>query len=119
MEKASAALQNVEGGGELMTKLKDLFGSATDSLKGVTDKASAEAAASKLDVLSGSVDGILAMIGKLPEEARTAVRGLVTEGMGGLRAMAEKVLAMPEVKDSLQPALDKLMEKLKGISGSE
>jgi hypothetical protein len=117
VEKATSALKGVEGGGEVLAKIKDLFASATESLKGVTDKASAEAAVSKLSGLTGSVDGLAGMLDKLPDEAKTAVKGVIGQGMENLKALVDKVLAIPGVQSVLKPTVDQLMSKLEGIVG--
>jgi hypothetical protein len=117
IEKAASALKGVEGGGEALAKIKDLFGSATESLKGVTDKVSAEAAVSKLTDLSGSVDGLKGMLDKLPAAAKTTVQGVIGQGVDGLKALVEKVMALPGVQDVLKPTVDQLMSKLEGFVG--
>ncbi len=117
-EKAAATLEGIDGGGEMMTKVKDFFSTAQKTLSGITNKESAQAAVAKLGDLNGMVDSISEMTGKLPEEAQAAVGSMMASGMAMLNALAEKVNAMPGVSDVIKPKLDELMEKLKDLSGN-
>jgi vacuolar-type H+-ATPase subunit E/Vma4 len=116
-DKASAALESVAGGDELMTGLKDLFASAKESFEGITDSATADAAVSKFGELSNSVDGLAAMIEKLPAEAKPAVQSVIQQGIAQLKALADKVLAISGVQDVLKPSVDHLMAKLQAVAG--
>lgn len=117
MDQASSALEGIEGGSEMLTQLKDLFGSLQSTLQGVTDSASAEAAVSKLDELSGSLEGLSSQAAELPSEAATAVKALIAQGIEQLKALADKALALPGVQETLKPKLDEMMEKLQQLVG--
>jgi ABC-type transporter Mla subunit MlaD len=112
--KASSALEGIEGGAEMVAKIKDFFGSAQTALQGVRDPDSAQAALAKLN--SGA-DGLSAMSGKLPEEARSAIVPLIEQGLAQLKPLIEKVAAMPNIGE-LKPQLDALSEKLAALSKS-
>ena len=112
-ESAKSALESVDGGGEIMTKMSGLFTSAHDALHDVTDGDTAQAAASKLDELTSGLDGMAAMMSKLPEEARTAVGSMVEQGVTQLEALVDKI--DPTISDVVKPKLDALVEKLKSL----
>lgn len=118
-EKASAALESVEGGGKLLTGIKDFFSSAEESLKGITDKASAEAALPKFDELASSLDGLAESAAKLPEEAMSAVKSVFEKGVAEIKSLAEKVFDIEGVEEVVKPKLDELMDKLKSLTGNE
>ena len=116
-EKAASALEGIDGGGEMLTQVKEFFGSAQETLKGITNKESAEAAVSKLGDLDGAIAKISEMAGKLPESAQAAIGPMIAAGTAQLKALIEKVNAIPGVSDVIKPKLTELMDKLKGLSG--
>ena len=118
VETASAALKDIDGGSEILTKAKDVFASAQTTLKGITDKASAEAAMAKLGDLDGAIDSLGELTGKLPETAKTALGGVIDQGVEQLKALFDKMKDMPGVSDVIKPRMDALIEKLSGMIGS-
>jgi len=118
VEKASSALKDIDGGSEILTKAKDFFASAQTTIKGITDKASAEAAMTKLGDLDGAIDSLGEMAGKLPETAKTALSSVIDQGIKQLNALVEKIKEMPGVSDVIKPKMDELIEKLRGMLGS-
>jgi hypothetical protein len=115
-EKASSALEGIDGGAEILTKVKDLFGSAQTTLSGVTDKVSAEAATSKLSELNGAVDSLGNLIGKLPAQAKSALGGVIDQGVQQLESLVEKVVALPGISDVIKPKMDEIIKKLKALT---
>jgi hypothetical protein len=115
-DKASSALASIEGGPEMLTKVKEFFASATDSLSGIKDEVSARAALPKLDELEGKISGLADMTAGLPAEAKTAVSGLLESGVNGLKALVEKIMALPGVESIVKPKLDAIMQKLSGLT---
>jgi hypothetical protein len=115
-EKASSALEGIDGGAEILTKVKDLFGSAQTTLSGVTDKVSAEAATSKLSELNGAVDSLGNLIGKLPAQAKSALGGVINQGVQQLESLVEKVVALPGISDVIKPKTDEIIKKLKALT---
>ena len=117
-EKAQAALDGVDGGGELLTGLKDLFTSAQESLQGITDKASAEGASSEIDALISKVKGLAGQAEQLPEGAKTAIQGFATKGLEQLKALVDKIKAMPGVQEAIGPKLESLVEHVKAMTNT-
>lgn len=112
---ASEALKGVEGGGELLKKVTDLFGSATKDLQGVTDVDTGRAALPKLHELTGSLEGLKATIDKLPAEAKAAITSVIDKGVEQLEALAHKVMDIPGVSDVVKPEVDKLIQGIKDL----
>lgn len=117
-EKAASALEGVDGGSELLTQVKEFFSSAQETLKGITNKESAEAAVSKLGDLDGAIAKIGDMMGKLPESAQASIGPMIAAGTAQLKALIEKIEEIPGVRDVIQPKLAELMDKLKSMSGN-
>ena len=115
--KAAQALEGVEGGEKFLSGLKEMFSSAEETLSGIKDKASAEAAEVKLDELNAQADQMVDSAAKLPKEAMTAVGGVVEAGIEQLRQIVDKLLSNPEIQEVIKPKIDELMDKLKKMIG--
>lgn len=92
-----------------------MFTKLTDTLTGVKDEATATAALPKLEGFGGDIDKMKAVFDKIPEAARGPIKTALTEGLGKLKELVAKVLAMPGVGDKLKPVLDGIMSKLGGF----
>ena len=113
--KATEALSGVEGGSEMLTKVTELFGTATKTLGGVKDADSATAALPELGKLTEGFGGMTEMFGKLPDAAKGAVSGVFKSSLGQLQPIIDKVMAIPGVEAILKPAIDALMSKLEAF----
>lgn len=114
-DKASAELEKVEGGSELLNKVTGFFESTGSALKGITDGESAKEAMSKFDELGGMLDKIGDSAAELPEEAKKAIGDVIDKGTEGLKALADKTLEIPGVSDVIKPKVDELMNKLSDL----
>ncbi|MEM7024440.1 MAG: hypothetical protein AAF637_17955 [Pseudomonadota bacterium] len=101
-------VNGVDLGQEIGTMVSD----ATSALDGITDQASAEAALpsleavqTKLDELSGNVEG-------LPEAAKSSLASLLEDGLPALQTLVTKVEGMEGVGPVVKPTLDAIMSKL-------
>jgi hypothetical protein len=117
-EKASSALASVEGGPEALKGIKDLFGSAHESLSKITDEASAKAALPGLEDLDGKVTGLGELLAKLPAEAKPAIASLIDNGREALQKVVDKIVALPGVETVIKPKLDAIMEKLSALTAA-
>lgn len=104
---------------KLSDNLTSVFDEATQTLKGVTDVDSAEAAIPKLDKLQTQIDGLAALWNKIPTAARTGITKLATDHLGKLTDLIEQVQAIPGVGEKLTPILDRLVAKLKEFEGEQ
>lgn len=97
-------------------QLGDVLGSATDTLSGITDVESAQAALPDIEAMTAKLDGMTGMLGQLPEGARTAVTDVARNSIGQLQPVIDKVLEIPGVGPVLRPAIESMLEKLAIIS---
>jgi hypothetical protein len=98
-------------------ELESFFTNTTEALNGITDAATAEAALPKLTELNTQLDGITKLHQKLPDTARSSITSLIAEQLTPLTQLIEKVLAIPGVKEKLEPVLSGLQEKIKALNG--
>ena len=96
----------------LTTGLGDLFSRLTTTLSGVTDVASAEAAAPALRELSTAIGTLKASANTLPAEGKAVVRNLVEPNLATLRTMTDSVLALPGVGDVLGTVVRPMIDTL-------
>lgn len=116
---AADALKGVAGGPELLKKVTEFFGSAGKTLQGITDVESAKAALPKLTELTSSTDELSKSMANLPEGAKSSISGVWEKGIAELKALVEKVMALPGVESVLRPKVNELMGKLEAIAGTK
>lgn len=93
--------------------LTSIFARTTETLSEVKDVESAEAAVPELNKLNSQIDGLSLFWNNVPAEARSTIIKLVTEQIGKLTDLIEKVKAIPGVGDKLEPVLNSIVTKLK------
>jgi hypothetical protein len=99
--------------------LNGVFTSATDTLAGIHDEASAAKAVPALTELNGKLDGIRNVIDKLPDSAQLAMGQLIGKQMTGFKEQIAKVLAIPGVSEQLRPALAAVTNKLAALNAPQ
>lgn len=102
--------------GSLTDNINTFFTSATESLGGIKDAATADAALPKLKDLSDQADLLKKGYALVPDTGKGAIKTLLTSNMDKLKAMVDKLLAMPVVGDKLKPVIEPLMAKLASIT---
>jgi predicted lipid-binding transport protein (Tim44 family) len=115
---AEAAKSRLEDATRLGKDLTDVYGSVSESLSGIKDAASAEAALPALQELNGRLDTMNTMRQKLPESARSSIESITTDKLDGLKAIIQKVLDIPGVREKLKPILDEILTKLGALGGT-
>lgn len=98
--------------GKLAGELTGIFKLATDSLTGVKDAATAEAAVPKLSDLFPKIDQLKPLWDKVPAGARTPLVGGLSDSFDKLKDLIAKVLALPGVAEKLKATTDTLTSKL-------
>lgn len=91
------------------------FGGIGETLGGVKDAATADAALPKLKEMATQADGFKGMLDKLPAVGKVGIVAMLKEKLVGLKEMVTKLLALPGVGDKLKPVIDPLMAKLTGL----
>ncbi|MFM8579626.1 MAG: DUF937 domain-containing protein [Planctomycetaceae bacterium] len=94
---------------------KGLFSGLTKLLEGVTDEATAKTALPEIEKLAPSLDEFTKEAGAIPEAGRALAMQLVTDNLGPIQAVVEKVMAIPGVQDILEPVVGPMLEKLDGL----
>jgi hypothetical protein len=89
--------------------------SMTDTLSGLTDAASVQAALPKITEWGTTLAGIKGMVDKLPESARTQIANLVRSSTGKLSEQFSRILMIPGVSDQVRPALEGIVNQLSSI----
>jgi len=122
-DSATSAMDKVSGaagsamsgmaGGDMVGNITGMFGSATESLEGITDVDSAKAALPALTDFSGKLDGVTSMADKLPDAAKPILAGALEKIM----PMLDKVMEIPGVGAVLGGVIEPLKEKLSGLAG--
>ena len=94
------------------TGLVDRLGTA---LQGVTDEASARAAAPVLGAIKDELTGLQTSFGALPAEGRSAVKGVVTAALPAIKSAADRLLGETGIAAILNPALGDITKLLSGF----
>ena len=101
---------------DLGPKLAAMVTRVTDVIDGITDQASAEAAATKLQEITAELDGLKGDYQALPDIIRSGFQQNITEALQGfLKIVSEKIAAVPDSASALQPAADALQAKLESF----
>lgn len=87
----------------------------TKAMAEVKDAASAKAALPKLTELTGKLDNLAGLAGKLPDTARSAFTDMVKKSIAGLQTEIDRTGAIPGVSDTIKPAVDTLKAKLEAL----
>jgi hypothetical protein len=103
-------------GAVLAKDLGDVYKTAMETLTGVKDAATAEAALPKIEGLNTTLDRLKGLWDKLPEAGRSAVTAVTRDSLDKLKELVAKVLAIPGVGEKLKPLLDALVTKLTGLA---
>lgn len=114
-DEAAAAVKDVDGGQEALTKIKDFFRSARETLQDVADSEPSQDVMSKLEGLGDEADKVNGQIEELPGEAKTAVTDLYDKGVAHLDALMDKISSMPNVGEAVKTKLDELKAKLESL----
>lgn len=104
-------------GTSLTESINSYFASATETLSGIKDAATAEAALPKLNALSTQADDLKKGFALVPDAGKAAIKTLLSSSLDKLKAMVDKLLALPVVGEKLKPVVEPLMAKLAGITG--
>jgi hypothetical protein len=102
---------------QLSGDLSGTFKSLTDTLTGIKDAASAEAALPTLKELNSKLESARSVAERLPEAGKATINGLARSTLDKLRALADKVLALAGVGDKIKPIMDAIMNNLRALAG--
>jgi endonuclease III len=97
---------------QLSTQLTDTFKVLTETLTGIKDVPSAEAALPKLQDIGPKLEAAKAALQKLGEAGKATIKSLVQSSQAKLKDLVDKVLAIPGVGDKIKAVVDTIMAKL-------
>ena len=117
VEPVPARIDPTSEGTKFAGELSNIYTTATETLSGISDAATADAAEPKLKGLLGSVDALKPLWDKLPEGAKAAVAAVQSKNLEPLKTLIAKVVAIPVVGEKLKPTLDDLAAKLTSFGG--
>jgi len=113
----TAAIPGAPDVAQLTSDLTGDFKSLTGSLAGIKDGASAAAALPKITELNGKLDGMKALMDKLPEAGKTKIMELIKSNLGEVENHFAKLMWIPGVGDKIKPAMDGVIGKLASLGG--
>jgi hypothetical protein len=90
----------------LTGQVTDCVRSATDTVTGITDAASAEAAVPKLRELSIRLDAVRVVMDQRPADARARLLALMKDLHAQLMPTLDSVVTLPAVGDQVEPWVD-------------
>ena len=93
-------------------QLTDAMQSAEETLQGITDAASAEAAVPELNAINTQLEELSGTVYQLPDDAKKVLSDLLNERLTELRTLAEDVTGREGVGDVVRPALEPIIAKL-------
>lgn len=103
--------------GQLPNEINSVVDSAVQTLEGVSDQATARTAATQLQDLGARLDTLRGSFTNLPQGEQQTVGTTVTNSLNRVRDAADRALAIPGTRETLGPAVDALVEKLRAFGG--
>jgi hypothetical protein len=97
-------------------QLTDVMQNTEETLQGITDAQSAEAAVPKLNDINARLEELSGPVGQLPEDAKKVLADVLGKRVTELKTMADKLTAQEGVGDVVRPALEPIMAKLEDWS---
>jgi hypothetical protein len=102
----------------LTGQVTDFFRSATATLTGIKDTASADAAIPKLRDLSLQLDSLRSSMDQLPLDLKARIAALIRDHGAKLTPVFDSVVAMPVVGDRLKPLVEELRTKMSALASA-
>jgi len=103
-------------GADAMPDVKSMFKSLTGSLGKVTDAETAKDALPDLEAVDKKLESLSSGFGLLPEAIRSKLTDSLKSMLPDFQATIDKVMAIPGVRDILQPIIDEVMAKVKSLT---
>ena len=107
-DAVTAMVGDVDVGGELTS----MFEGVNETLGGITDVASAEAALPKLEELNTSLDSLTGLADQLPTDAVDGLSEMVSNSVSGIDGVMDSLKAIPGVGELIEPIITQIKEKL-------
>jgi ribosomal protein L22 len=111
----AAATPAADVAGKFSTDVASVLSNVTQTLTGVTDAASANAALPKLKDASAQLDTLKGMWGQVPDSAKPAIKSALSSAIANAEQLQGKITAIPGVGDIIQAPTKEILDKLKGF----
>ncbi|MGI9503908.1 MAG: hypothetical protein ACR2RE_12740, partial [Geminicoccaceae bacterium] len=109
---ALGAVTAMVGDVDVGSELTSTFDGLTETLSGITDLTSAEAAVPTLEDVNSGLDSLTDLAGLLPEGSTGGVSELVSGGLSSLDGTMSTLESIPGVSDVIKPIVDQIKDKL-------
>ena len=113
---AAPAAAAADAAAKFSTGVADVVGNVTQTLTGITDAASANAALPKLKDASSQLDTLKDLWGQVPDSAKPAIKTALSAAVPQLEQLVTKMAAVPGVGDIIQAPAKDLLDKLKAFA---
>jgi len=100
---------------DLRERFTGVIDRAAQSLRGVTDAASAEAALPTLSEVNDDLDGMTPLVNQLPESAQSAFASVARTGYGRLESEIDRIDAIPGLPDNVRQVVREISGKIEGF----
>jgi hypothetical protein len=97
---------------QLTGDINATFKTLGETFAGITDAASAEAAAPKLQELSAKLDSMKKMLSQLPETGRATLIKSIESQLNPMKEKAEQTLALPGLSERIKTLIGEIVRKL-------
>ncbi|MBB3206392.1 hypothetical protein FHS27_002201 [Rhodopirellula rubra] len=105
-------------GADATGKLSEIFSGYTETLQSVDDVESAQTAVPEMQSLNEKLGSMTSMLDQLPASVRSTVTDQIGPMIEPIKAMIDKVLAIPGVGPILQPIVDNMLAKVGTLTSS-
>ncbi len=109
---AGGALMAMVGDVDVGGELTSMFDGLGQTLGGITDVSSAEAALPALEETSTGLDSLTGLADQLPTGALGGLSEMVGSGLGDVDGMMETLNEIPGVSDVIEPVMTQIKDKL-------
>ena len=99
----------------LTEDLKGALNSATTTLAGIKDAATAETALPEIEKINGNLDTAYGLFDRVPVASKGTIVSFVKDQMGKLHELIDKVKALPGLGDKVKAAVDAMLAKVKAF----
>jgi hypothetical protein len=103
-------------GFDIRNQINESMAGLRTTLAGITDTTSAQNALPRLGEISGQIDRMSALKGRLSAEQQAALTGLINQGRPALDDLVNRAVTIPGVAGILRPTLDPVMSKLYALA---
>jgi hypothetical protein len=111
-------LETPDAATRLDSDLRTTVGSLTNTLSGITDAASAEAAVPRIEEAKGKLDEIRSQAAELPKEGRAAFEQVIRQNLKTLEEQSRRLASIPGAEEKIKPALDEVLSRLSAPVGA-